>query len=58
MDERTLEMAELYNRILQLEDLQRLRASRDSSGAIREHIQVLRKRLLQLKVASIPRTNT
>lgn len=58
MDERTLEMAELYNRILQLEDLQRLRASRDSSSAIREHIEVLRKRLLELKSLSLPRTNT
>lgn len=57
MDERTLEMAELYNRILQLEDLQGLRASRDSTDAIRDHIETLRKRLLELKAASIPRTN-
>ncbi|HWR16670.1 MAG TPA: hypothetical protein VN577_17725 [Terriglobales bacterium] len=57
MDERTFELSELYTRILQLEHLQDLRGQHDSTAAIQDHIEVLRKRFLELKSASIPRTN-
>ncbi len=57
MDERIFQMQEIYTRIVQLEEVKRLHSSRDASDALEEHIEVLRKRLLELKYARCPRTN-
>jgi hypothetical protein len=49
MNDHMSEIAELYTRILQLEILQRSHPDSDSNGAIRDHIQALRRRILDLK---------
>lgn len=56
MDERTTEISELYTRILQLERLQLMHNSADTTNAIQHHLDVLRKRLLELTRPSIART--
>jgi hypothetical protein len=53
MDDRMSEIAELYARILQLEILRRTRPDRDDSGAISDHIQILRRRVQELKTSPL-----
>ncbi len=57
MDERTIEISELYTRILQLERLQETRISDGAMDAIQDHLAILRQRLLELKCVQLPRTN-
>ncbi len=52
MNEHMSQIAELYTRILQLEILQRAHPERDNR-AICDHIQILRKRVLELRSFSV-----
>jgi hypothetical protein len=58
MDERLFELSELQTRISQLEHLLKFRVPQATVDAIQDHVTKLRKRLLELECASIPRTNT
>ncbi len=57
MDERTIEISELYTRIIELQNLQNFQGSTDVMEAINDHIEAIRKRIMLLQAASIPRTN-
>lgn len=55
MDPRILEMSDLFTRIIQLERLQELCRPLGSTAAIEEHLEKLRKRLLELKSEKLRR---
>ncbi len=58
MNDRTVEISELYTRIIQMELLKSLGASRDTTDAIEDHLAILRMRLRELQGQRMVRTHS
>lgn len=57
MNDHTAEISDLYTRIVQLELLKSLGASRETTDAIEDHLALLRMRLRELQGSRVARTN-